>query len=94
LTRPATSRSAGQRGRGGHCVLADGAQVGRNSAVHQFCRLGRLFVLGEISIATADIPPFIVQQGRNWVVGVNTAGMRRAGFSERQINAIRRVHHI
>jgi UDP-N-acetylglucosamine acyltransferase len=78
---------------GGHCVLSDDVQVGRNSAVHQFCRLGRLSVLEEISVATVDIPPFIVQQGRNRVIHVNTMGMRRAGFSERQIRAIRRGYH-
>jgi UDP-N-acetylglucosamine acyltransferase len=75
---------------GGHCALADGAYVGVNSTVHQHCRLGRLSVLQGTSSATVDIPPFIVQQGRNRAVGVNAAGMRRAGLSEEQIGALRR----
>ena len=75
---------------GGHSDLADGAYVGGNSAVHQNCRLGRLSVLEGTSSATVDVPPFVVQLGRNMVVGVNVAGMRRAGLSEEQIGALRR----
>jgi UDP-N-acetylglucosamine acyltransferase len=65
---------------GGHCALGEGAYVGGNSAVHQFCRLGRLAVLEDTSSATVDIAPFIVQRGRNVVIGINVAGMRRAGL--------------
>ncbi len=73
-------------------MVSDGAYVGGNSAVHQNCRLGRLCVLEETSSATVDIPPFIVQHGRNMVIGVNAAGMRRAGLSEEQILAMQRVY--
>ncbi len=77
---------------GGHCIVSDGAYLGGNSAVHQFCRLGRLSLLEDTSSSTVDIPPFIVQQGRNIVVGVNVAGMREAGLGEDQIGAMRRVY--
>jgi UDP-N-acetylglucosamine acyltransferase len=77
---------------GGHCALAEGAHVGGNSAVHQFCRLGRLSVLEDTSSATVDIAPFIVQRGRNVVVGINVAGMRRAGLSEGEIRAMQRCY--
>jgi UDP-N-acetylglucosamine acyltransferase len=79
---------------GGHCIVADGAYVGGNSAAHQFCRLGRLSLLEETSSTTVDIPPFIVQQGRNIVVGINAAGMREAGLSEEQISAMQRCYEI
>jgi UDP-N-acetylglucosamine acyltransferase len=75
---------------GGHCVLGNSVEVGANSAVHQFCRLGRLSVLEAVSSATVDIPPFTVFRGRNVVTGVNVAGMRRDGLSEEQIRAVRR----
>jgi len=79
---------------GGHCIVANGAQLGGNSAVHQNCRLGRLCVLEDTSSATVDIPPFIVQHGRNMVIGVNVVGMRRAGLSEEQILAMQRGYDI
>jgi UDP-N-acetylglucosamine acyltransferase len=79
---------------GGHCRIGDGACVGANSCVHQFCRMGRLAVLGGASMTTKDIPPFIVQQGINGVVGVNRVGMRRAGLSSERIEAICQVYGI
>lgn len=79
---------------GGHVELADSVFISGNAGVHQFCRLGRLSFLSGTSGTTKDIPPFIIQQNINHVVGVNIIGMRRAGLSSAQINAIRRVYHI
>jgi UDP-N-acetylglucosamine acyltransferase len=77
---------------GGHSVLRDDVYLGPHSAVHQHCCLGRLAVLGIGSATTKDIPPFIVQQERNAVVGINEEGMRRVGMDEQQIAAMRRVY--
>jgi UDP-N-acetylglucosamine acyltransferase len=79
---------------GGHCRIGDGAYVGGNSCVHQFCRIGRLAVLDGASVTTKDIPPFIVQQGINGVVGFNRLGMRRAGLNSSQIEAMGQVYGI
>lgn len=79
---------------GGHAEFADNVYVSGNAAVHQFCRMGRLSFLSGTSGTSKDIPPFIIQQNINHVVGVNIIGMRRAGLSTAQISAIRRVYHI
>ncbi len=79
---------------GGHCEVADQAYLSGNSAVHQFCRIGRLSLLSGASGTSKDIPPFILQQEFNKVVGVNIVGMRRAGMTSAQVSAIRRVYHI
>jgi UDP-N-acetylglucosamine acyltransferase len=79
---------------GGHCVVGDGVYISGNSGAHQFCRLGRLALLSGTSATTKDMPPFIIQQDFNIVMGVNLVGMRRAGMTAAQINAIRRVYHI
>jgi len=79
---------------GGHCSLADQVYVSGNSAVHQFVRLGRLALLSGSSGTTKDIPPFVVQQDINRVVGVNLVGMRRSGMTNAQIEAVRRAFHI
>jgi UDP-N-acetylglucosamine acyltransferase len=79
---------------GGHCVLEDGVFLSGNSAVHQFVRLGRLSLLSGTSATTKDIPPFIIQQHINCVVGVNVVGMRRAGHSAAQIDGVRKAFHI
>jgi len=79
---------------GGHCTVADGAYVSGNAGVHQFCRLGRLSLLSGCSLTTKDVPPFVIQQGVNSVVGVNVVGMRRAGLAAWQIDAVRRLYHV
>lgn len=78
----------------GHVEMMDGAIVSGNSAVHQFCRLGRLSFLSGVSAATKDVPPFIVQQNFNQVVGMNLVGMRRAGMRSEEITAMRQLYHI
>lgn len=79
---------------GGHCVIEDGVYLSGNCAIHQFVSIGRLALLRGCSITTKDIPPFVVQQGINSVVGINVVGMRRAGMTNPQIDAVRRAFHI
>jgi UDP-N-acetylglucosamine acyltransferase len=79
---------------GGHCVIEDGVHLSGNCAVHQFVRMGRLALLRHCSITTKDIPPFVMQQGINSVVGINVRGMRRARMTNAQIEAVRRAFHI
>lgn len=74
---------------GGHCTLADNVYLSGNSAVHQFVRVGRLAMLSGCSATTKDIPPFVIQQYIDTVVGINVVGMRRAGLNPEQINAVR-----
>jgi UDP-N-acetylglucosamine acyltransferase len=62
--------------------------------VHQFVRIGRLALLSGVSASTKDIPPFIIQQYIDTVVGVNVVGMRRAGMTREQIDAVRHAYHI
>ncbi len=76
---------------GGHCILGDGVYLSGNSAVHQFVRIGRLALLSGCSATTKDIPPFVIQQNIDHVVGVNVIGMRRAGLRNDQINAVRQA---
>ena len=79
---------------GGHCILEDNVYLSGNCAVHQFVRIGRLALLSGCSATTKDIPPFIIQQNIDTVVGVNVIGMRRAGLANDQINAVRKAFRI
>jgi UDP-N-acetylglucosamine acyltransferase len=78
----------------GHCVVEDNVYLSGNSAVHQFTRLGRLSLLSGCSATTKDIPPFLIQQGIDSMVGVNVVGMRRAGMSHAQINGVRQAFRL
>ena len=79
---------------GGHCLIEDSVYLSGNCAVHQFVRLGRLSLLSGVSASTKDIPPFIIQQRIDTVVGVNVVGMRRCGMSHADIDAVRHAYRI
>ena len=57
-------------------------------------RLGRLSLLSGVSATSKDIPPFMIQQRINVVVGVNVVGMRRSGIPTANIDAVRRAFHV
>jgi UDP-N-acetylglucosamine acyltransferase len=78
----------------GHCVIEDNVILSGNSAVHQFCRVGRLALLSGCSATTKDVPPFIIQQGIDCVAGLNLIGMKRAGMTAMQVNALRQAFRI
>jgi UDP-N-acetylglucosamine acyltransferase len=78
----------------GHCTIEDNVFLSGNSAVHQWVRIGRLALLSGCSGTTKDIPPFIIQQNIDTVVGVNVIGMRRAGMTPAQIEAVRQAYRI
>jgi UDP-N-acetylglucosamine acyltransferase len=79
---------------GGHCTIEDNVNLSGNSALHQFVRVGRLAFVSGCSASTKDVPPFIMCQGIDTVVGINVIGMRRAGVSSDQITAVRQAYHI
>ncbi|QEG28228.1 Acyl-[acyl-carrier-protein]--UDP-N-acetylglucosamine O-acyltransferase [Gemmata obscuriglobus] len=79
---------------GGHVTVGDRAFISGNSAVHQFCRVGRLAFLSGASGSSKDIPPFWVMQDVNYVRGLNLIGMRRAGIPPAERTAIRKAYRI
>jgi UDP-N-acetylglucosamine acyltransferase len=78
----------------GHVVLYDGCILSGHSAIQQRVRIGRLAMLGGLGSTSKDIPPFILQQGYNCVTGLNTIGLRRAGFTTETIGALREAFRI
>lgn len=76
---------------GGYVSVADGAFLGGGCVFHQFMRLGRLAIAQGASAFSKDIPPFVIAAERNYVFGLNTVGLRRAGFSSAQRSEIKRA---
>ena len=74
--------------------VGDNVFIGGNTAVHQFCHVGRLALLSGCSCTTKDMPPFVIQQGIDCVSGLNLIGMKRAGMTLEQINAVRQAFRI
>jgi|JI10StandDraft_1071094.scaffolds.fasta_scaffold101463_3 UDP-N-acetylglucosamine acyltransferase len=76
---------------GGHVHVGERAFISGGAAVHQFCRVGRLTLVGGAAMVTKDAPPFSIVVGSypvRWRAP-NTIGLRRAGLSAEQRSAIR-----
>ncbi|MBF0212660.1 MAG: acyl-ACP--UDP-N-acetylglucosamine O-acyltransferase [Magnetococcales bacterium] len=79
----------------GHVEIQDDAVIGGLTAIHQFARIGRNAFVGGASAVSMDVVPFVSAAGnRAKITGVNVVGLRRHGFSEETIKAIRQAYRI
>lgn len=84
---------ANYTGLAGHVTLEDHVTLGGQTGVHQFVRIGSLSMTGGGSKVGKDIPPFTVAQGYPARLrGVNHIGLKRAGFSDETIRALRQLY--
>ena len=80
---------------GGHVTVGDRAFVSGGVAVHQFCRIGRLAMVGGLARVTRDVPPFVtIDGGSTMVVGLNRVGLRRAGFSTQELIDLKEAYRV
>ncbi len=79
----------------GHVEIADRANVGAYSGVHQFCRVGYEAFVGGYSVVVKDAPPFAIIQGNHAkCYGLNRVGMKRRGYSKDTIEKLHRAYHM
>lgn len=77
----------------GHVVVDDGAFISGNCLVHQFVRVGTLALMQGGSAISKDLPPYCVARGDNGICGLNSVGLRRAGFTAGQRAELKRLYH-
>jgi UDP-N-acetylglucosamine acyltransferase len=77
----------------GHVHIGDDAILGGFTLVHQFCRVGAHCITGLGTVVLQDIPPYVKASG-NPVrpYGINSEGLRRRGFANDSINALKRAY--
>ena len=75
----------------GYVEVGSRVFIGGNTAVHQFCKIGRLAMIGGESAVSKDVPPFFMlgTVDYNVIRGINTVGLRRSGLSPEDRLAIR-----
>jgi len=79
----------------GHVDVGDDATIGANSAVHQFCRVGRHAYIGGYSVVTMDAMPFVKTVGiKAACYGLNAIGLRRKGFERATMQRLRQAVRI
>lgn len=79
---------------GGHVTVDDRAFISGNCLVHQFVRVGRLALMQGGAAISQDLSPYTVARGDNGICGLNTVGLRRAGFTDDQRLELRRLYHL
>jgi UDP-N-acetylglucosamine acyltransferase len=79
----------------GHIVIGDYVTVGGLVAIHQFVRIGEYAYVGGKSGVPKDIPPYVIATGeRAKLYGLNRVGLKRYGFPETTVNALKKVYRI
>ena len=79
----------------GHVTIGDRAFVSGAVAIHQFCSVGTLAMVGGQAHITKDIPPFVTVDGlSSLVVGLNTIGLRRAGYAASDLKRLKDAYRL
>ena len=78
---------------GGHAMIGDGAFLSGNAVVHQFCRVGSMAMMQGCSGVSLDLPPFTIVRGINGMCGLNSVGLKRAGFSAEERSQLKKTYH-
>ncbi|HTH38181.1 MAG TPA: acyl-ACP--UDP-N-acetylglucosamine O-acyltransferase [Pyrinomonadaceae bacterium] len=79
----------------GHVEIADRANIGAYSGVHQFCRVGYEAFVGGYSVVVKDAPPFAIIQGNHAkCYGLNRIGMKRRGYPRETIEKLSHAFHL
>jgi len=79
----------------GHIEVGNYAIIGGMVAIHQFTDIGESAYVAGGSLVRKNVPPFVkVAREPLSYAGVNSVGLRRRGFSNKQINNIHEIYRI
>ena len=79
----------------GHITIEDHVFLSNGVGAHQFVRMGRYAMIGGKSKIVQDVLPFFITDGNPpRVRGVNSVGLRRAGFNQDERRALKDAYRI
>jgi UDP-N-acetylglucosamine acyltransferase len=77
----------------GHCIVEDHAGIGGMVGTHQFVRIGQYSFIGGYTKVVRDVPPFLLVEGNPAeVYGLNSVGLRRAGFKRDVLSELKEAY--
>lgn len=86
---------SGFAGLAGHVVVEDNVVLAGYVAVHQFCRIGKLVMVGGCSKIRQDVPPYMLADGQPAEVHtINKVGLERYGISDEAQSALKQAYKI
>jgi UDP-N-acetylglucosamine acyltransferase len=79
----------------GHVTVEDHVVVGGLAAVHQFCRIGKMAIIGGCSKVVQDVPPFMLADGNPAQTRtINKVGLERNKIPEDTHLALRQAYKV
>lgn len=82
-------------GLGGHTQVGDFAVLGAYTGLHQYARVGESVMVAGGAKLSLDAPPFSMVAGdRARLVGLNSVGLRRRGYSRETRAQIKHAFHL
>jgi UDP-N-acetylglucosamine acyltransferase len=79
----------------GHAVVGDKVFMSGNCLVHQFVRVGRLALMQGGAAISQDLPPFVIAAHvGNAMCGLNSVGLRRAGFTGEERMELKKAYRL
>ncbi len=78
----------------GHVTVEDRAFISGAVAVHQFCRIGQLAMIGAHAKIVQDVPPFVTIDLAGCVVGLNLVGLRRNGYTPEEVVQLKAAYRV
>ena len=77
-----------------HVAVGDRAFLGGGAVFHQSIRIGTISMVAGSAAISKDIPPYSIAVGMNSIVGINTVGLRRAGFGSALRTEVKKAHEL
>jgi UDP-N-acetylglucosamine acyltransferase len=79
----------------GHVTVEDHAVIGGLVAIHQFCRVGKMAMIGGCSKVVQDVPPFMLADGNPATTRtINKVGLERRGVTEESQTALKQAYKL
>ncbi|MCL5674401.1 MAG: acyl-ACP--UDP-N-acetylglucosamine O-acyltransferase [Candidatus Omnitrophica bacterium] len=79
----------------GHVTIEDYAILGGLAGIHQFCRIGRMSIIGGTSKVIKDIVPYVIADGHPArPYGINKLGLKRKNYPPEVIDNIEEAYRI
>jgi UDP-N-acetylglucosamine acyltransferase len=72
----------------GHVVVGDNVSMMGGVGIHHFVTVGEFAYLGGYAQIHYDVPPFVKVADNDQIRGLNSIGLKRAGFAEDDIGAL------
>jgi len=79
----------------GHVRIEDHVVIGGLVAIHQFCRIGKMAMIGGCSKVVQDVPPYMLADGNPAETRtINKIGLERNGIADTAQTALRQAYKI